>query len=99
MHQHSLEAFLEITQDGSKDSRRMAILEVVRSHKQPLRDWDILQILFPGSDDLNKIRPRCSELHEDGLLCEGPPMRSHSGHRNVRTSIAVNNEHQQSLFT
>ena len=98
MHLNSLFAFKQIVSDGSLNSRLLDVLECVRNSPKPLRDWDVLQKLFPGREDLNLVRPRLSELHESGHLEEGPVMLSHNGNRNVRTSIATNNEPQQSLF-
>ena len=97
MHKHSLEAFEEITLDKSKQARLNVVLEVIEASKNPLRDWDVLQKLFPGASDMNLVRPRLTELHQMGKIIEGPPMANEARTRNVRTSVAVPKEQQQEL--
>ena len=98
MHNHSLEAYAQITETGVKDSRAMAILEVFKNAGKPLRDWDVLKRLFPESDNLNLVRPRITELHQMGHLVEGPPMKNQTETVNVRTSLPAKPDIQQTLF-
>lgn len=98
MHNHSIEAYARLIKSGFKDSRVMEILETVKNAGKPLRDFDVLERLFPGSDDLNLVRPRLTELHQAGFLVEGPPMRNKSNTRNVRTSVPADTELQQRLL-
>jgi hypothetical protein len=97
IHGNSKKVFKEIKKEGIVNSRLRDVLEVCKSSGRPLRDYDILKKLFPDSDDMNLVRPRISELHELGHLIEGPSALSISG-RSVRTSIAKDTEHQQTLF-
>jgi len=90
MHQNSLTAFDEISSNGpayepsSKEIRRQAILAVYDKAPRPMRDYDVLQKLFPGSSDMNLSRPRISELIKDKILVECGKGKSHSGNRPVR---------------
>lgn len=38
--------------------------------RKELTDREILKALFPFSDDINKVRPRISELHKEGAFKE-----------------------------
>ena len=99
MHNNSLEVNKVITKDGSKEARRNAILGIIRASKWPLSDYQILKRFKPGSDDMNLVRPRISELHVLGVLEEGPPVKSHVKNCNVRSSKVCRPEvKQQSMF-
>jgi len=87
MHTHSLEAFKQITAEGSRDTREKKILSILSTSNQPLSDYQILQVLKPNSDDMNYARPRITDLHNKGILIEGKRTLSHDGRRNVRTSL------------
>ncbi len=87
MHENSLIALSEINTDGSKEKRKKAILGVFGNARTPLRDWDVLQALFPGSSDMNLVRPRVTELHGQKILIEGHKARSPYSNRPVRTSL------------
>jgi len=98
MHTHSLEAFDQITADGTRDTRSKKILEILSSFSRPMSDYDVLQVFKPGSDDLNLVRPRITELHDKHILEEGMRTRSSDGKRNVRTSMIKNFKQQVSMF-
>lgn len=99
IHKHSISALKEIYRDGTKASRQGVIYRIIENSPWPLSDWDILQRLKPGSDNLNLVRPRITELHEARILKEGTPVKSHyKENMNVRTSRLVNQENQTSLF-
>ena len=98
MHSHSLEAFNQITAEGSRDTREKRILNVLSTSSEPLSDYQILQALKPKSDDMNYVRPRISDLYEKGILTEGPRTKSHDGRRNVRTSLIKNFNNQLEMF-
>jgi len=87
MHNHSLIAFNQINQNNSKRDRINAIKDVFKAHTRPLRDFDVLQILFDGESDMNLVRPRITELHNSGFLIESKKAVSPYGNRPVRTSI------------
>lgn len=87
MHRNSLEALKQITKDGTKETRLNKVFACCKVANKPLRDWDILKILFPEKEDLNLVRPRITELHMLNLLAEGPRMKNNSGTRKVRSSV------------
>jgi len=86
IHSNSKESYRAIMFSGSKQSRAKAVLKVLEASPVPLADYQVLEALFPGSGDLNKVRPRLTECHKAGILEEGPPVKSHEGNTNVRTS-------------
>ena len=86
IHNNSIEAYKQIMFSGSKGGRAQSILKVLDASTVPLADYEVLAALFPHSGDMNKVRPRLSELHQAGILEEGPPVKSHEGKTNVRTS-------------
>jgi len=99
MHNNSLAADKLITDDGTKDKRRKAIIEIFVRAQRPLSDWEVLQRFKPGSDNLNLVRPRISEMYggPNPVLEEGPPARSHCKNCNVRTSQLVSIKRQMKL--
>ena len=69
MHQNSLESYREGTK-GAFKTRSQAIFNTFYFGRKELTDREVLRALFPGSDDLNKIRPRVTELTKNGVLEE-----------------------------
>jgi len=62
-----------MTHDRRKDEfggRKLMILDCLRVRGRPLTAREILGDLFPGSDDLNRVRPRISEMVKAGDLVE-----------------------------
>ena len=98
MHDHSLSSHRVISRDGSLGKRTEAVLSIIKSAGRPLTDYEVLQRFKPGSDNLNLVRPRITELHDLGRLKEGPPARSHMKNVPVRTSLPAGEQAQQSLF-
>ena len=98
MHDHSLSSHRVISRDGSLGKRTEAVLSIIKSAGRPLTDWEVLQKFKPGSDNLNLVRPRITELHKQGKLREGPPARSNTKNCPVRTSEPAGERKQQSLF-
>ena len=98
IHQNSLSSHRVIENDGSLGKRAEAILGIITAAGRPLTDWEVLQKFKPGSDNLNLVRPRITELHKQGKLREGPPARSNTKNCPVRTSEPAGERKQQSLF-
>ena len=99
MHINSQKALREITQNGSKESRKELILECLKTHgNKPLRVWDILQFLFPGSDSCNKVAPRIKELQDAGVLEECGSVYGPIGRLKVKTVRIANYDTQLSMF-
>lgn len=100
MHTNSLEAYDHITAIGSKETRLEDILEVFQSGRA-YTDRQAHQKLFPGSDDMNKTRPRISEGIAKGLLEEIGKTRDEETGRPVRV-VMLKPQHkkpaQESLF-
>ena len=86
IHSNSKEAYKAIMCNGSKDSRAKEVLKIIESAGRSLSDYQVLQVFKSGSDNLNLVRPRISEMYKNGILEEGPPVKSHEGNTNVRTS-------------
>jgi len=97
MHKHSLAAYNHIMSNGSTTERKKVILQVFENFGC-LSNWAVLQILKPGSDNLNFVAPRITDLHTLKILEEGPPTKSHESNLNVRTSKIRNFEQQLALF-
>jgi hypothetical protein len=100
IHQNSLNCHGVITQDGTIGKRKARILEIIDAAPRPLSDWEILQRYKPGSDNLNLVQPRITEMYNPpfSLLEEGPPTKSHMKNCNVRTSRRKVNDPQQRLL-
>jgi len=86
IHKHSIETYQSIMQDGSKETRKRALLEIIESSSEPMTDYEVLQSFKSGSDNMNLVRPRLTDMHNSGVLIAGPPERNQGGRR-VRTSI------------
>jgi hypothetical protein len=50
--------------------RKRLIMDCLKLRRRPLTAREILADLFPGSDDLNRVRPRISEMVKSGDLVE-----------------------------
>ena len=100
IHTNSLEAYKQIMTNGSRDTRLKAIFEILIKSNRFMSDYEVLQKLKPGSDNMNLVRPRITEAHQSYILEEGPPRKSHDGNLNVRTSRikATLIENQMELF-
>ena len=86
IHSNSKEAYNHIMFNGAKTARAKAVLKIIEGADSPLSDYQVLQVFKSGSDNLNLVRPRITELYKAGILEEGYPVKSHEGETNVRTS-------------
>jgi len=98
MHENSTAALREITASGQKKDRTTAILAVFSREYRQLTDRQVLNILFPGSDNLNLTRPRISELLKAGKLRECKSVRDSVTNKMVRTCEIVEDAAQESMF-
>lgn len=98
VHSNSIDALNEITESGEKKNRTTQILSVYRREFHPLTDREVLGVLFPGSDNLNLVRPRITELTKTGLLRECSSVRDRITQKSVRTSEIVDGAEQITLF-
>ncbi len=78
MHAHSLEAYASL----KPDARRAAVLAVYRGSTFPLTDRQVMEAL--GFTDGNAVKPRISELVEDGKLYECGKVKDHITNKTVR---------------
>ena len=88
-HEHSKKIYHQIMNDGSKDRRFKKVFEIIYFAGKPLRDWDVLQLFKPGSDNINLVQPRISEGHlmDPPIFSEGPPGVSPHKNTPVRTTV------------
>ena len=99
MHKNSLEIYNALRESGELTKRQREVLTIFFNRSTPLRDWDVLQIFKKGSDNMNLVRPRITELHHYNYLIEGPVQRGHSNNCNVRTSVInVDDRKQLEMF-
>lgn len=99
IHSNSKEAFKAITESGRKENRKRDIIEFfLKDRATYFADYQICFGL--GFADLNKVKPRLSEMHKEDVLEEGPTVKSHDGSTPVRTSRIKPEliSHQTSLF-
>ena len=99
VHRNSKEVWHQIMQDGSKDKKMQEIFRIIFQAKEALSDYAVLQKVKPGSDNLNLVRPRITELHQIGrkgprfeepkVVEEGMPTKSHYKNTNVRTTRLI----------
>lgn len=74
IHSNSVTALRQISNEGSKQIRSEAVLACY-SDGVPRTDRQVLKMLYPQSDDMNKVKPRISELLKyDGLKNPNPPI-------------------------
>lgn len=92
MHDNSLAALKEINEDGTKKRRADAIIEIFKQHIYPLTDRTILKKLFPGSDNLNLVRPRITEAIKKGILREVGTVQDFATGKKVRMVTITNNQ-------
>jgi len=98
VHNHSKAALIDISESGVKSKRRNQIVAVfLKNYNTPLTDFEVLAELFPGSDNMNRVSPRLTELHKERILMEVEPGKTPSG-RKCRRSKLVHYDHQLSMF-
>ena len=62
-----MDAIKHIRYTGIAENRKKAIMSVFEDDGE-YTDRDVLNRLFPGSDNINNVQPRISELLTDGEL-------------------------------
>jgi len=67
VHKHSLEARKKMIASSEKKKRAQLVFETYWFHG-PQSDRDVLNRLKPGSDNINYVQPRCTELLDDDVL-------------------------------
>lgn len=87
MHKNSLKTNDCIEKDGSKLNRRVMVYNVY-NYEIPLSDREVMIIL--GFNDMNSVRPRITELIQEGVLEECGTVKDSDGkpQRLVRKSGA-----------
>jgi hypothetical protein len=50
-------------------NRKKLILDVLRLVNRPMTARQILEKIWPDTDDMNRVRPRITELLHEGKLC------------------------------
>ena len=68
IHPHSVQAFASI--DATLAERQLAVLKAYQLAARPITDRQCLALVHPGSSDLNRVRPRITELVDLGFLVE-----------------------------
>jgi len=68
-HKNSLAAYQEGCKFSFK-SRAQSIFEVLYFGRKELSDREVLKKLKPGSDNINFVQPRLSEMLKSGVLEE-----------------------------
>jgi len=86
VHENSRKAYAEL----DPDSRQRAVLEVYANSAEPLSDRMVAEDL--GFADMNKVRPRITELVDGGHLCElERKIRDTQTGRSVRLCVVAAN--------
>ena len=100
MHNNSIEAYKSIMHSGAKASRAQAVLQICLNNPNPMTDRDILNCFKVGSDNLNLVQPRITELHSKGILVESISVIDHITGKTVRTSFINEgiDKQQMSMF-
>ena len=79
MHANSKAAWREL----KPSKRAQAILDFASKHK-PMTDRQLRDAM--GFDDLNQVRPRVTELHDQGLMFEYATVKCSTTKRPVRVN-------------
>jgi DNA-binding Lrp family transcriptional regulator len=83
-------------QNINKYQRRQIILNVYRSSNRPLTDREVAE--RAGFCEMNAVRPRITEMIEDGILQECGVVKSQRTGRRVRTVFPAGKTYQTDLF-
>ena len=83
LHEHSLAA--RENNEAELHGRKALILDCLRIRNRPLTDRQILEDLYPGSDDMNRVRPRITELIRERRLVEDMEIEDPKTGERVRT--------------
>ena len=92
MHNNSLETYKEGMKGGFQ-SRSQLIFNALWFGTHEYTDRELLQRLKPGSDNINYVQPRITEMTKEGVLEECGD-RTENG-RKVRVSRVKQPERQQ----
>ena len=68
MNKNSFTARKQLIQSGKKKTREQLIFELLFFGRRKMTAREILRALFPTSDDMNKTRPRLSDMEDDGAV-------------------------------
>ena len=100
MDDNSLMTNRQIELSGAKRRRREIVFTVYEDRPHlALTDRQVLIILFPNSDDVNKVQPRISELLKEGLIEKiGKAKDLHTGQAVRLCQVRTEPQKQQSLF-
>ena len=93
MHRNSLEAHADITKTGIRGNRTEAVLKIFRMFPGvALTDRQVLDSFKPGSDNINLVQPRITELRDAGYIREVGKTRDSLTRKTVRMSQLVEKE-------
>jgi len=96
IHENSRQAIKEITTSGERKNRAEQILDIFKEYGFPMTDRGVLMRLFPGSDNLNLVRPRITELINKGQLQEVGNVMDFKTQKQVRSVYLTKD--QMNLF-
>ena len=92
-HQNSKNAFSERIEELSP--RAQEIYGKLVRIGQPKTDREILQLCFPGREDMNLVRPRLTELKHEHWVEESGDVKDAMPHVEVRKIRALSAEERQ----
>jgi len=101
IQQNSIDAFELLESKGILNQREKEILKIRLDKTGPMRDWDYLQIYKPGSDNINLVQPRITNMIDLKIFTLGPTGRSPYIDSPVRTTVLnpkYEPDTQRSLF-
>ena len=68
IHKNSFAARTELIKSGKKETREQMIYNHLYFGRKQMTIRQLLKALYPGSDDMNKVRPRSHDLLTGGAL-------------------------------
>lgn len=83
IHANSIEAYHD--ERPKLSERAEAILNVYKRFNRPVTDRQILDAMYPGCGDMNRVRPRVTELIGAGQLVEVGKVKDSVTGKSVRT--------------
>lgn len=89
VHAHSRKAYLN-TVNLRRDRRGIILGLYQDSPARGFTDREVLERVYPGSGDLNMVRPRITELVDDGELIEDGRMKCPTTGKTVRVTRLAN---------
>jgi hypothetical protein len=91
---HRIHENTTVTYDEVKawlGNRELMVLNTFLAADKPLTDREALHQLFPGDNDMNKVRPRITSLVESNVLEESDKRRCVVTGMMVRTCLVSRN--------